>query len=161
MYTGLTGKVSIRPITTGAGNQDTQNGIEHDVAYISNWSIESSVEIIENAELGKPTRKKKAGLRGWTASADGTVFFGGDGISGHRALFNAMNSGQEVRCEFFLDVGSVGPARPAVGFFGTGLIESLSVDLSAEDKGSISISISGIGDMSFLPVAPRPTPPGQ
>ena len=156
MYTGLTGKLTID---------------NKPVAYISNWSVDSSVEIIEVAELGKATRQKAAGMRSWTASADGAVYFGDDGVTGHSALFKAMNEGATVKCDFYLYdskdeknnrqhyvpySGDTTPPpagtykdKPSVKFEGSGLIESLSVDLSSEDKGNISISISGCGDLRY------------
>jgi predicted secreted protein len=148
MYTGLTGKVVI-------GNE---------VVFISNWSVESSREVIEFSVLGQRTREKRAGLTGWTASADGTITF--EGANSHASLFNAMNAGQPVRCEFYLfDPTKVnGSTTAAVRLHGQGLIESLSVDLSAEDKGNISISISGFGELDFngktpTQVTPPPTNP--
>lgn len=63
MYTGLTGKVKIGADTAA------------EIAYISNWSVEDTVELIEVSELGKRTKGKLAGLRGWTASAEGAIEF--------------------------------------------------------------------------------------
>lgn len=127
MYTGLTGKVKIG------------KGTATEVAYISNWSVEDSVELIEISELGKRAKDKVAGLRGWTASADGAIEFGG--TKGHEAIFKAMHDGEKVVCEFYLN--------DTTKFSGTGMIESLSIDLSAEDKGNISISISGTDELVF------------
>ena len=129
MYTGLTGKIKIGKSTAA------------EVAYISNWSVEDSVELVEISELGKRTKDKVAGLRGWTASADGAIEF--SGTSGHKALFDAIHAGDKVSCEFYLDSDN------GVKFSGTGMIESLSVDLSAEDKGNISISISGVDELVY------------
>ncbi|MCL2860929.1 MAG: hypothetical protein FWE22_00740 [Firmicutes bacterium] len=133
IYTGVTGKVTI-------GGE---------VAYISNWSVESTREIVEVPELGKKFKQKVAGQANWTASADGTVCFGSDGISGHKNLFDAMNDGTRVKCEFFLLDPAKAKGMAAVKFDGLALIESLSVDLSAEDKGNISISVSGCGSLGF------------
>ena len=135
MYTGLTGKVMIGEPTAA------------EIAYISNWSVEDTVELIEVSELGKRAKDKVAGFRGWTASADGAIEFGTDGTSGHKALFDAMHEGKKVKCEFYLNKG-VG-SEPAVKFSGTGMIESLSIDLSAEDKGNISISLSGVDELVY------------
>ena len=52
-----------------------------------------------------------------------------------------MHNGNEVVCEFYLD--------NSTKFSGTGLIESLSIDLSAEDKGNVSISISGTDELIY------------
>jgi predicted secreted protein len=128
MYTGVTGKVKIG---------------DNEVAYISNWSVEDTMAVVEVTKLGERYKDKKAGQGNWTASADGTVVF--DGEKSHKGLFVAMHGGQAVECEFYLDSNQTSPVK----FSGKGLIESLSVDLSAEDKGNISISISGVGELVF------------
>ena len=139
MYTGVTGKVTVGGTT---------------LAYISNWSIEDTTEIIEVARLGSPFKHKEAGLQSWSASADGAVEFAAN--SGHAALFTAKRNGTPVQCEFFLTDGrtSINVPTPnnnqaAVRFVGSGLIESLSVELLAEDKGNIAISIAGIGGLGL------------
>lgn len=144
MYTGLTGKVRIGVSTSTNSDTGTNTAASTstvpEIAYISNWSVEDTVEIIEVSELGKKAKGKLPGLSGWTASAEGAVEFA-DAAKGHKALFEAMHKGHEVDCEFYLD--------STTKFSGKGLIESLSIDLSAEDKGNISISISGIGELSY------------
>ncbi|MDR3022249.1 MAG: phage tail tube protein [Clostridiales bacterium] len=129
MYTGVTGKVKVG---------------DSEVAYISNWSVEDSMEVIEVSKLGERYKEKRTGQGNWTASADGTVVFGHEGKS-HEALFTAMHKGAQVECEFYLDSNEDNPIK----FSGDGLIESLNVDLSAEDKGNISISIVGVGELKF------------
>ena len=138
MYTGITGKLSI-------GGKD--------IAYISNWSVEDTTDMIEVTRLGVKFKEKMPGLQGWSGSADGAVEFAqvksdGDTLiaSNQATLFKAKRDGEEVNCIFYLDVAK------DVKFSGKGIIESLSIDLSAEDKGNISISISGIGKLSS-PVA--------
>lgn len=129
MYTGLTGKVMIG---------------EDPIAYVSNWSIEDTTDIIEFAQLGggvtenRGYKLKVAGQQSWSASAEGAVDFAT--ASGQSALFTAKHAGTIVDCEFYLNEN--------VKFAGKGIIESLSVDLSAEDKGNISISISGSGKLT-------------
>ena len=138
MYTGLTGKVEI-----GTNNSATK------IAYISNWNIEMTNEIIEVPELGRNTKHKKPGLQSWTASAEGTVVFAEN--SGQKELFEAMQDGKEVRCKFYLDYEQTpaNPNRKDVYFDGRGFIESLSIELAAEDKGNIAITISGCGRLQF------------
>jgi len=152
IYTGLTGKVTL-------GGE---------VAYISNWSVDLSREIIEVTVLGQKYKEKAAGQVSWNASADGTVCFGNDGRSGHKSLFDAMNNGTKVKCEFYLHdadkadrpysdtvVGGTTQYKNSVKFEGVGFIESLSVDLSAEDKGNISISISGCEELAYPGLNPN------
>ena len=141
MYTGLTGKVTID------GNK---------VAYISNWSVDMSRELIDVPVLGQSMTQKVAGQKTWSASADGAVYFGADGQGGQANLFRAMDNGQTVTCEFFLDDGTNGNGA-GVRFSGKAMIESLSVDLSAEDKGNISISIVGVDELSFPGINPANT----
>ncbi|MDR1905393.1 MAG: hypothetical protein LBQ27_00550 [Clostridiales bacterium] len=127
MYTGLLGKINI------GGN---------DIAYISNWSIEDTADIIEVSKLGEKYKEKLVGQQTWSASADGAVDF--TTASGQAALFAAKHSGSKLTCKFYLySNGSTN-----VLFQGDGYIESLGVDLSAEDKGNISISINGTGALT-------------
>jgi predicted secreted protein len=133
MYTGLTGKVTI-------------DG--KDVAYISNWSVEDTTDIIEITTLGDVNKKKLAGPQSWSASAEGAVCFN---EATHLELFSAKKAGKEVSVAFFLDGNTK--------FLGKGFIESLSVDLSAEDKGNISISISGNGALGLSKGAVSTDPP--
>ena len=125
MYTGILGKISID------GN---------DVAYISNWSVEDTADVIEVTKLGGAYKEKMVGQQSWSASADGAVDFAA--TSNQIALFTAKHGRTPVKCKFYLDT------KTGVFFEGDGYIESLSVDLSAEDKGNISISISGDGSLS-------------
>ena len=134
MYTGLTGKVMVQ-----VDNNNTE------VAYISNWSVEDSTDIIEITELGKDSKGKKKGMESWSASADGAVSF--EPNKSHSFLFTAKHSGKPVTIRFYL---SAAPANPQIYYEGIGYIESLSVDLSAEDKGNISISISGSGELKLF-----------
>lgn len=134
MYTGLTAKL------TAAVMNGATEGTSQDVAYISNWSIEETRDILEVTELGKSTKAKKATLYSWTASADGSVDFATAGS--HSALRDAMVAGKEVKVKFYLEMAT----KEKVGTYleGKALIEKMSVDISAEDKGNISISLSGI-----------------
>jgi len=130
MYTGLIGKVSF-----------FENSTEKTVAYVSNWSVEDTADIIEFAQLGGEGYKiKKAGQQSWSASADGAVDF----VSGnnHDKLFDLKSGRKEVKIRFYLSKDQT-VTEDKIYFEGYGFIESLSVDLSAEDKGNISISING------------------
>ena len=131
MYTGLLGKLNI------AGK---------DIAYISNWSVEDTADVIEITKLGNGYKEKLMGQESWSASAEGAVDFTDSALS-QIELFKAKHSGTPVVCKFYLQNQSV-ETGPEVTFLGTGYIESLSVDLSAEDKGNISISISGTGALT-------------
>lgn len=142
MYTGLTGSISID------SNVTTGTPVPKPVAYISNWSIEDTTDVIEITELGKEWKNKKAGLQSWSASADGAIVFETDITkTGHKDLFNAKHNRQKVQVKLFLNDKTITGSVEDVYFLGNGYIESLSVDLSAEDKGNISISVSGSGEL--------------
>jgi len=133
MYSGLTGKIFF-----------WEEDEERVIGYISNWSIEDTTDIIEFSELGRalPTsgfKIKKAGLQSWSASADGAVYFE-DGTN-HDKLFDLKAAREIIKLQIHLNAETY--------FAGEGYIESLSVDLSAEDKGNISISISGNDKLSL------------
>ena len=130
MYTGLTAKLEIK---TGA------EAAAATVAYISNWSVEETRDIIEVTKLGSKAKEKKPSLYSWSASAEGTVDFGTS--SNQKAFRDAMVAGTPVSVTFYLD--------ETVKFSGSAYIESMSVDISAEDKGNISISLNGDGELTL------------
>ena len=130
MYTGLTAKLEIKTGSEAAAAT---------VAYISNWSVEETRDIIEVTKLGSKAKEKKPSLYSWSASAEGTVDFGS--TTNHKAFKDAMIAGTPISVTFYLD--------ETVKFSGTAYIESMSVDISAEDKGNISISLNGDGELTL------------
>lgn len=139
MYSGLTAKLSI------VKGKDAQNKeILSDICYISNWSVEETRDIIEITKLGLKNKEKMPSLYSWSASADGTADFADDG---QKQLRTAMKDGKLVNIKFYLDDGST--SGKIVYLTGEAYIESMSIDISAEDKGNISISLSGIGELDL------------
>ncbi|MDR1905394.1 MAG: hypothetical protein LBQ27_00555 [Clostridiales bacterium] len=141
MYTGLTGKITIAEKASGT------YGTELTIGYISNWSVEDNSDIIEFSEFGGSSPAgagytvKRPGQQSWSASADGAVSF--ENGKNQSALFSAKNQRKEIKLRLYLS------AADNTYFEGTGFIESLSADMSAEDKGNISISVSGNGKLSL------------
>ena len=137
MYTGLTGSLKIfngtifEPVT---------------VAYISGWSIEDKTEVIETTRLDQTHKETFPSFQSWSASADGAVAF--ECVDSQTALFAAKYAGGLVKLEFHLMDDSEGEGKSTC-FCGEGYIESLGVDLSAEDKGNISISVRGSGPLKL------------
>ncbi len=125
-YTGLTASLKI-------GNNDT-------IAYISNWSVEETKDTIELTKLGVGYKEKIPSLYSWSASADGTADF--TSAANQKTLRNAMISGESVTVNFYLD--------SATYLTGTAIVESMSLDISAEDKGNISISLSGTDQLQLI-----------
>ena len=139
MYSGLTGKLSFAEKNAGGGFES-----EKVIGYISNWSVEDSRDIVEFSTLGGGEtapgfKQKRPGLQSWTASADGVVCF--ETGKNQKTLFDAKKSRAELKFKFYLNGSDY--------FEGRGFIESLSVDLSSEDKGNVSISIAGNGRLNL------------
>lgn len=124
-YTGLTAKLMIG---------------EKELAYISNWSVEETKDVIEVTKLGESSKEKLPSLYSWSASADGTADFEND--AAQKTLREAMLAGTPVTAKFYLK-------DETTYLTGTALVESMSLDISAEDKGNISISLSGTGELAL------------
>lgn len=116
------------------------------IAYISNWSVEETKDMLEVTSLGSDAVGKLAAkdkiptLYSWSASASGAADFATG--KGHRELREKMLSGGAVEVGFYLD-------GETVFLSGTAVIESMSLDISAEDKANISISLQGIGKLAY------------
>jgi predicted secreted protein len=132
-YTGLTAK-----LTVGSA----------EVAYISNWSVEESCDTIEITQLGSNGKEVLPSLCYWTASAEGTADF--STLSAQKTLRDAMLSGTPVEVKFYLDENTA--------LKGTAIVTAFSVNISTEDKGGVSISLTGNGKLSFENIH---TPDGQ
>lgn len=145
MYTGLTGALKIVDIL----------GQRMTVAYVSGWSVDDKTEMIDCSQFGSAETNKIAGRKSWSASAEGAVCFAEN--ADHRILFEKKAAGLPLELEFYLDVGENGtdPESTETFLCGSGYIESLSLDLSAGDKGNISISIAGDGPLDVYAAGAR------
>lgn len=128
MYTGLTAKLTIG---------------ENTVGYISNWSVEETRDTIEVTQIGQKNKEIYPTLCYWTASAEGTADYASDGSQ--KALRDAMIGGQAVQVKFYLNETDY--------FSGTAYVTAFSTDISAEDKGNVSISLTGSGALTLTSVA--------
>ena len=120
MYTGITGALKIN------GNT---------VAYISGWNVEDMSEIVETTKIGQAHKGAYVGHQSWSASADGAIVFEGD--NSQAILFATKHRGDRIALILQLKDG--------VYFEGHCYIESLSVGLTAEGHGTVSISVKGCG----------------
>lgn len=133
MYTGLTAKLSV-------GGKD--------IAYISNWSVEETRDTVQVTKLGSKLKETYPTTYGWSASAAGAADFAT--LSGQAELRRAMLEGREVEVKFYLSETD--------RLDGKALVNSFSVDISAEDKGNVSISLTGCGELSLSAEAQIPAP---
>lgn len=116
---------------------------ESAIAHMSDWSLELTREIKEGSYFGGDGYKeKKGGIKDWSASCSGACDFVTD--STQKELLAKYESGETVECGFYLD--------EATYFTGNGIIESITIDNSAEDGPNIDISIAGTkGITSTIP----------
>lgn len=134
MYTGLTAKITI-------------NNSDKEVAYISNWSVDETRDIIEVTCLGKKTKEVAPSLYYWSASAEGTADF--TTPDAQKALREAMVNGTKVDVKFYLDDDTY--------LTGKAYVNTFSTNISAEDKGGVSISLTGDGELAMT--APQANTP--
>lgn len=145
MYTGLTAKLTVGK---------TENGTTYDetIGYISNWSVEETRDTVEVTQLGEKNKEVCPMLYSWTASADGTADFADE--HGQKALRAAMIEGTKLKVKFFLSETD--------HLVGEAYVTSFSTDISSEDKGNVSISLTGTGELAFeKSAAVKPTAPSQ
>lgn len=135
-YNGIAAKLSVM-------NGETVE----DIGYISNFSVEESKSVVEITAFGKDCKEKLPSIYGWSASAAGIADF--NTATGQKKLREAMIKGQPVKVRFYLD-------KDKIYLEGTAYIESMSLDISAEDKGNISISLSGDGELTMTEVPQTP-----
>lgn len=116
---------------------------ESAIAHMSDWSLELTREIKEGSYFGGDGYKeKKGGIKDWSASCSGACDFVTD--STQKELLAKYESGETVECGFYLDEKTY--------FTGNGIIESITIDNSAEDGPNIDISIAGTkGITSTIP----------
>ncbi len=130
-YKGITGKLTVVNKTDGKDQ-------ESKVAYISNWSVEETRDAVEITQLGEKGKEIMPSLYYWTASAEGAADFSN---GAQKALRDAMVNGTAVNVRFYLDDGTY--------LDGIGYVTAFSVNISAEDKGGVSISLTGSGELAL------------
>lgn len=128
MYTGITAKLTI-----------LQGEEEKEIAYISNFSIEENRDMIEVSKLGSVTKEKIPSTLSWSASADGAADFAL--VNGQKDLRDAMTNGTILNVKFYLDETTY--------LTGQAYVESLSTEVSSDDKTSVSISLAGTGALTM------------
>ncbi len=138
MYTGLTGALKI---TNALGHY-------HNIAYVSGWSVEEKSEMIDCSEFVESDKKSIAGAKSWSASANGAICF--DTVDGYDDLFEAHYRGSPVIFHFHLSDGGIDGVKEDTYLCGTGYIESVSMELSAGNTGTVSLSVSGVGPLELF-----------
>lgn len=138
MYTGI----------TGALKRMDALGRFITIGYISDWSITDKTEMIEASSLTEINKKAFAGAQSWSASANGTVCF--DRAGGHDELFSAQYNGDKILFHFYLNDGEKNDSGKNTYLCGEGYIESLGLNLTAEDRGTVTIGVVGTGALELI-----------
>ena len=110
------------------------------VAAIKNWSLELSLETLETTALGDDWKNYITGLKEWTASSEGDYSVPPD-TQGQAALQDAYLAGTTVTVKLYVDGTNY--------YQGTAYISSLSIEDPVDDVVSISLELTGTGELSF------------
>lgn len=110
------------------------------VAAIKNWSLELSLETLETTALGDDWKNYITGLKEWTASSEGDYEVPTD-TQGQAALQDAYLAGTTVTVKLYVDGTNY--------YQGTAYISSLSIEDPVDDVVSISLELTGTGELSF------------
>lgn len=110
------------------------------VAAIKNWSLELSLETLETTALGDDWKNYITGLKEWTASSEGDYEVPTD-TQGQAALQEAYLAGTTVIVKLYVDNANY--------YQGTAYIGSLSIEDPVDDVVSISLELTGTGELSF------------
>lgn len=110
------------------------------VAAIKNWSLELSLETLETTALGDDWKNYITGLKEWTASSEGDYEVPTD-TQGQAALQEAYLAGTTVTVKLYVDNSNY--------YQGTAYIGSLSIEDPVDDVVSISLELTGTGELTF------------
>lgn len=110
------------------------------VAAIKNWSLELSLETLETTALGDDWKNYITGLKEWTASSEGDYEVPTD-TQGQAALQEAYLAGTTVIVKLYVDNANY--------YQVTAYISSLSIEDPVDDVVSISLELTGTGELSF------------
>jgi predicted secreted protein len=110
------------------------------VMDISSWSLELGTDTLDVTALGDDWKKFIAGLKEWSASAEGFYSVHTD-TTGQRALQEAYLNGAEVSLRLYVNAANY--------YSGSAHISGLSVEDPVDDTVSISFEFQGTGALEY------------
>jgi predicted secreted protein len=112
----------------------------NNVTEIKNWSLDLGLDTIETTALGDEWKNFIAGLKEWSASAEGSWNVAAD-AQGQKALQDAYLSGATVSLKLYVDAAHY--------YSGEAFISSLSVEDPVDDTVNVSFEFQGTGALSY------------
>jgi predicted secreted protein len=110
------------------------------VTEIKNWSLDLGLDTIETTALGDEWKNFIAGLKEWSASAEGSWNVVMD-AQGQKALQDAYLSGATVSLKLYVDAAHY--------YSGEAFISSLSVEDPVDDTVNVSFEFQGTGALAY------------
>ncbi|MDS1030964.1 phage tail tube protein [Bacillota bacterium LX-D] len=130
------------------------------VTEIKNWSLDLGLDTIETTALGDEWKNFIAGLKEWSASAEGSWNVAVD-AQGQKALQDAYLSGATVSLKLYVDAAHYYSGEAFISSFytdataskqryeGFGIINSDSLEAAVNDVINETIEIQGVGELFF------------
>jgi predicted secreted protein len=110
------------------------------VVDVSSWSLELGADTLDVTALGDDWKKFIAGLKEWSASAEGFYSVHTD-ATGQKALQDAYLNSTEVSLKLFVNATNY--------YSGSAYISGMSVEDPVDDTVSISFEFQGTGALSY------------
>lgn len=112
----------------------------NNVVDVSSWSLELGADTLDVTALGDDWKKFIAGLKEWSASAEGFYSVHTD-ATGQKALQDAYLNSTEVSLKLYVNATNY--------YAGDAYISGLSVEDPVDDTVSISFEFQGTGPLTY------------
>ncbi len=110
------------------------------VTDIGNWSLDLGVDVLEDTSLGDDWKTFIAGLKEWSASAEGTWNVASD-TAGQKALQDAFLAGNTVALKLYVNATN--------NYSGNAIITGISIEDPVDDIVSFSVEFQGTGAPTY------------
>jgi len=110
------------------------------VVDVSSWSLELGADTLEVTALGDDWKRFIAGLKEWSASAEGFYSVHSD-ATGQKSLQDAYLGSTEVSLKLYVSATNY--------YSGNAYISGLSVEDPVDDTVSISFEFQGTGPLTY------------
>jgi predicted secreted protein len=110
------------------------------VTDIGNWSLDLGVDVLEDTSLGDDWKTFIAGLKEWSASAEGTWNVATD-TTGQKALQDAFLASTTVALKLYVNGTN--------NYSGNAIITGISIEDPVDDMVSFSVELQGTGAVAY------------